>query len=81
MATVKLNHFMFRQGFVGVRSSIASEFLILFLGLFTSVFVIGLAFKYKPLWQNLLYSILSVIVFFIMILTGVSQGAALVYAT
>jgi hypothetical protein len=83
IATVFLNHALFRNQIISVRQAIGHEIFVFLIGLFTIILLFAFSVKwlFKKQWGMVLLCIVGITVFWLSVIYGRSQGAAMFYAT
>ena len=83
IAMVFANHALFKSGYITARQAIGYEMLFVIPGLIASFMQLLYVIKslLKKNWQQALLCVISAAIFWVCMSYGISQGAAIVYAT
>jgi len=83
IAAVFINHILFDSQIINARQAIGHEMLFILIGLIALLIQPPLAIKwlFQKQWKPASLCVASAIIFWVSILFGGSQGAALFYAT
>jgi len=79
----QLDLYLFKQGFLGVRTILSWELILFIAGLLSciAVFIFGIACLFKKAWLLALQSFVSSVLFLVLFAIGGALGAAYIHAT